>query len=83
MLDHNMRQCAFFATEKPVEELYDVLKDPNCMHNLADEPECQARLYEMRQQFKTWMIENGDLGLMSQYELYSRSKASWHALSLI
>lgn len=83
MLDHNMRQCAFFATEKPVEELYDVLKDPDCMHNLADEPECQARLYEMRQQFKTWMIENGDLGLMSQYELYSRSKASWHALSLI
>jgi hypothetical protein len=39
MLDHNMRQCAFFATEKPVEELYDVLKDPDCMHNLADEPE--------------------------------------------
>jgi hypothetical protein len=29
----------------------------------------------MQQQCKTWMIENEDLGLMSQYELYSRPKA--------
>ena len=73
-LDHNMRQCAFFATEKPVEELYDVLVDPDCMHNLAEASEHQATLCEMRKHCKTWMIENGDLGLISQYELYSRSE---------
>ena len=75
MLDHNMRQCSFFSTEKPVEELYDAQNDPDCMHNLADAPEHQATLCEMRQECKTWMIENGDLGLMSQYELYARSEA--------
>ena len=75
ILDHNMRQCSFFSTEKPVEELYDVQSDPDCMHNLADESEHQATLLEMRQECMTWMIENGDLGLMSQYELYSRSEA--------
>lgn len=74
-LDQNMRQCAFFTTEKPVEELYDILVDPDCMHNLADEPEHKATLCELRKQCKTWMIENGDLGLMSQYELYARSEA--------
>jgi uncharacterized sulfatase len=74
-LDHNMRQCAFFADGKPLEELYDVINDPDCMHNLADVPEHRATLCEMRQQCTAWMLENGDLGLMSQYELYSRSKA--------
>ena len=72
-LDQNMRQCAFFATEKPVEELYDVLEDPDCTRNLAGSPDHQATLCEMRKQCKRWMIDNGDLGLLSQYELYARS----------
>jgi hypothetical protein len=76
MLDHHMRQCAFFSSEKPTEELYDVRSDPDCVHNLADEPEHQETLDDMREQCKTWMIENGDLGLLSQYELYARSEVT-------
>ena len=42
-LDHNMRQYAFFADKKPLEELYDVINDPDCIHNLADAPEHEWR----------------------------------------
>jgi len=73
-LDENMRQCAFFVSEKPVEELYDVREDPDCMRNLAGNPDYDAALCEMRQQCQQWMIENGDLGLLSQYALYARSR---------
>jgi len=71
----NLRQEAFFSSGKPVEELYDVREDPHCIHNLSDEPGCREALIEMRRQCEAWMIENGDLGLISQYELYSRSEA--------
>ncbi|MDE6871332.1 MAG: hypothetical protein K2J62_04310 [Bacteroidales bacterium] len=32
-------QMLFFAKSKPVEELYDYLVDPFCLHNLAGEAE--------------------------------------------
>ena len=73
-LDDDLRKCAFFAIEKPVEELYDVANDPHCTQNVAGKPEHRATLEEMRRQCQNWMIENGDLGLLSQYELYTRSK---------
>ena len=73
-LDDDLRQCAFFATEKPVEELYDIANDPDCTVNVASQPQHQTTLHEMRALCQNWMIENGDLGLLSQYELYTRAE---------
>ncbi len=73
-LDDDLRKCAFFATEKPVEELYDIINDPDCVHNLAAKNQWRETRDKMRQQCRKWMIENGDLGLLSQYELYMRSE---------
>ncbi len=73
-LDDDLRKCAFFATEKPVEELYDIANDPHCTQNVADKPQHRATLEEMRRQCRDWMLENGDLGLLSQYELYARAE---------
>lgn len=74
-LDDHGRPTCFFQTEKPAEELYDLGRDPDCMHNLAEDPGYRAVVEEMRGQCETWMIENGDLGLLSQYELYARAAA--------
>jgi N-sulfoglucosamine sulfohydrolase len=75
-LDCNMRQIAFFSTEKPPEELYDIINDPHCLNNLATDPGYHDMLLEMGQLCRDWMIETGDLGMISQYELYSRSEGA-------
>src|SRR5690606_12531455 len=73
MLLEDTRQAAFFRDGKPAEELYDMVSDPYQMCNLAGHPEYLHVLEQMRGLCEDWMIENCDLGLMSQYELYTRS----------
>lgn len=68
------RQAAFFRKSKPAEELYDMAGDPAQMRNLAGDPAHQATLERMRAECERWMVENRDLGLLSQYELYVRSE---------
>lgn len=67
------RQAAFFHRSKPAEELYDSVTDPAQMRNLAGMPQHRATLERMRAECENWMIENRDLGLLSQYELYVRA----------
>ncbi len=73
-LKADTRQACFFRRTKPAEELYDMQKDPYQMHNLAADPKHQQVLQRMRAQCDTWVVENHDLGLLSQYELYTRSE---------
>lgn len=73
-LNADSRQAAFFRRSKPVEELYDIAADPAQMHNLANDPAHQPTLQRMRAECERWMVENRDLGLLSQYELYVRSQ---------
>jgi hypothetical protein len=69
------RQAALFSSsEKPVEELYDVNADPYQMHNLAERPECQAVLKQMRTECSEWMKRTGDLGLLPEHEMNRRAK---------
>jgi len=68
------RQACFFRRTKPAEELYDVESDPYQMQNLAGDPRSREVLERMRAECERWMIENRDLGLLSQYELYQRSQ---------
>lgn len=45
---------------QPVEELYDLLFDPNEANNLADRPGNEKILEEMRSHLKKWMFETDD-----------------------
>jgi arylsulfatase A-like enzyme len=73
-LKPDTRQACFFRRTKPVEELYDMQTDPYQMRNLAGDPKHQETLGRMRAECLRWMLENRDLGLLSQYELYVRSE---------
>lgn len=42
------------------EELYDVSKDPDCLHNLIDHPEYQNELSKLRKHLENWMVEAED-----------------------
>jgi N-sulfoglucosamine sulfohydrolase len=70
------RQRCFFTKNKPMEELYDMQKDPDQMRNLAGDPDYMHVLQRMRQECKDWMIRTNDLGLLSEYEMHERAKAS-------
>ncbi|MCA8990936.1 MAG: sulfatase [Planctomycetaceae bacterium] len=43
-----------------VEELYDVVQDPDCLQNLIDSPNHQDAVRDLRSQLEFWMIETGD-----------------------
>jgi uncharacterized sulfatase len=68
------RQSAFFRRSKPTEELYDLDKDPYELRNLAEDPAYARDLVRLRTACRKWMIDKQDLGLLSQYELYRRSR---------
>jgi len=64
----------FMANNKPVEELYDLQKDPYEIHNLAGKPEYGEMLERMRAAHVEWMLETKDLGLFPEPELVELEK---------
>ena len=70
--DLNPIQEAFFLP-KPYEELYDINKDPDNVHNLAKDKNYQSTLYSFRNVLDQWQIENHDLGLIPEVILNSLS----------
>ncbi|WP_309387797.1 sulfatase family protein [Cerasicoccus frondis] len=65
----NAAQSAWFATQKPAEELYDIERDPDCVHNLADDPDFAEILKSHREALTEFLERTGDLGLQSESEL--------------
>ncbi|MFT7205174.1 MAG: N-sulfoglucosamine sulfohydrolase [Algoriphagus sp.] len=53
---------------RPEKELYDVLKDPYCMNNLADNPDFEAVKDKLHAKLITWMNECGDKGQETEME---------------
>ena len=47
-------------TTRPAEELYDLTKDPNELHNLAADPMQSERLNSLRAELDAWMKQQGD-----------------------
>ncbi len=45
---------------RPAEELYDVLRDPNELCNLASDPSCTKIMEQFRQQMTEWRTQQGD-----------------------
>ncbi|NUQ12914.1 MAG: hypothetical protein HUU26_11430, partial [Gemmatimonadaceae bacterium] len=66
----------FFAANKPVEELYDNVRDPWHVNNLAGDPAHAAELSRLRATLFAEMERAGDLGLLPERELHIRSAGS-------
>ncbi|MBP7143462.1 MAG: sulfatase-like hydrolase/transferase [Opitutaceae bacterium] len=65
-----------FFRERPTEELYDVVADPWCLKNLADDVRYAEKLSAMRAECRAWMLRTGDLGLLPEHEAFVRSVGS-------
>ena len=65
----NEIQDNWFAPTKPQEELYDVVNDPDEIHNLADDPAYKDKLVELRKAFRTWLNQVGDMSYMPEKDM--------------
>ena len=56
----------YFAATKPVEELYDYVKDPHNLNNLAANSEHRAALERLRAAHLSWVQTSKDVGLIPE-----------------
>jgi uncharacterized sulfatase len=66
----------YFWESKPFEELYDLQSDRWETKNLAQSPEHQEKLKELRAATIEWMKRVRDVGLLPEHEVHERSKGS-------
>ncbi len=62
----------WMRTSRPAEELYDVIKDPHQIDNIAGVPAHAATLDRMRTAVSEWMVRVGDQGLINEAEMIQR-----------
>ncbi len=62
----------FSAGSKPVEELYDLEKDPHEVNNLAKDPAYADKLDQLRKALFAWQLDIGDIGLIPESEITAR-----------
>lgn len=60
-------QDAFMQPSKPPEELFDLHKDPDEIHNLATDPAYAGVLKEMRAALQEWRQSVGDPGVSDEF----------------
>ena len=65
----NEQQALWFQESKPEEELYDLENDPYELNNLAENPEYQDKLQELRQKLVEWQEKYGDKGFIPETEM--------------
>ncbi|MEK9603541.1 MAG: sulfatase [Flavobacteriaceae bacterium] len=69
--------------KRPFEELYDLENDPYEKVNLADHNEYYEIKKNLENQLKSWMHQQGDLGIESEMKALSRQnrkgKGEWHS----
>ena len=66
----------FFWNEKPTEELYDLLSDPDEVRNLANDvsrEDVKPVLQRMRRALRDWQVKIRDLGFLPEGEMHARS----------
>ena len=68
----NKTQALWFRNTKPKEELFDTWSDPHEINNLADHPDYQEKLEELREANNKWQEEYQDLGMLSEAELLKK-----------
>ncbi len=75
--DTHARAMVAKYKRRPVEELYDVQKDPHCLVNLIEEPSLAATKKELSTQLDSWMKSQGDKGAQTEEIAHTR-KASFN-----
>ena len=65
-----------FWNEKPSDELYDLLQDPDEVHNLANSERYAAVKKRLSEALGEWQLRIRDLGLLPEGEIHERAKAS-------
>jgi len=63
-----------FFTPKKSDELYDMQRDPDSVHNLIDNPEYAQVLQKMRKKMTAWQMQIHDAGLMPESDIVRRAK---------
>ena len=66
----------FSSIKKPVEELYDVKKDPHEINNLASDSKYLSKIKLMRNVMSNWQSTIGDIGLIPEAEIEIQEKQS-------
>jgi arylsulfatase A-like enzyme len=72
----NSAQSQFWQQPKSVEELYELAADPDEVKNLAGSDKYQNVLSRMRDAQQEWEKRIMDVGLLSEWEIHSRSKGT-------
>jgi len=64
----------YFRPTKPVEELFDTVKDPHELNNLAKDPQYADVLKRLRAECERWMLDIQDTGLIPEpiFDEYKR-----------
>ncbi len=65
----NEKQMHWFKISKPLEELYDYKNDPYEMNNLANNPQYNNKLTELRTAHMAWMKQYGDMAEIPEMEM--------------
>ena len=68
----NEMQSAFFES-RPPEELYDIVNDPDNIHNLANNAEYLSQLIQLRNINRKFVRKYSDTGFFPEGELWQRS----------
>lgn len=68
----NEVQSLWFRPTKPKEELYDCQKDPYEFNNLAELPQYQPKLKELRKVYEAWIQKVGDTAVEPEMEMVRR-----------
>jgi len=58
--------------DRPVEELYDIQRDPYEIHNLAGDPSYEPELLRLSEALDDWIQEVGDMGAIPEAEMVRR-----------
>tara|TARA_B100000579_G_C22831818_1_gene856470 strand:- start:1157 stop:2605 length:1449 start_codon:yes stop_codon:yes gene_type:complete len=65
----NENQLQWFRKSKPEEELFDTFSDPHELRNLANEPNFEKKLIELRKECDRWIQNTDDKGFMLETDL--------------
>ncbi len=57
---------------RPAEELYDVVNDPHCLHNLIDDPALTGLKLDLSNRLDAWMKSQGDKGVETEAIAHTR-----------
>ncbi len=58
----------WLSDKRPAEELYDIVNDPDEIHNLASEPAYEEQLKAMRDTLDSWIVRTDDKGQYPESE---------------